>query len=84
MFLVCAKYEEAQDTLVTWAFVRRQGLDELGDVGRALNAAEPAELSELYEGLKLSLTYNYADRMVGVEIDPQADRVVKSRVRGGT
>lgn len=53
-------------------------------MGLALNAAEPAELSELYEGLKLSLTYNYADQMVGVEIDPLADRVVKSRLRGGT
>ncbi len=52
--------------------------------GGALDAADPAELSELYEALKLGLTYNYADQMVGVEIDPLADRVAKYRVREGT
>ncbi|WP_405059044.1 hypothetical protein OG474_40855 [Kribbella sp. NBC_01505] len=67
----------SRDQLVTY-------VDELGDVGRALDAAGPAELSGLYEGLRLSLTYNYADQMVGVEIDPLGDRVAKYRVRGGT
>ncbi|GAA0584489.1 recombinase family protein [Kribbella sandramycini] len=66
-----------RDQLVTY-------VEELGDVGRALDAADPAELSELYEALKLGLTYNYADQTVGVEIDPLADRVAKYRVRGGT
>ncbi|MFC9689119.1 hypothetical protein ACFTSF_11305 [Kribbella sp. NPDC056951] len=56
-------------------------VDQLGDVGRALDAADPGEL---YEALKVGLTYNYADQSVGVEIDPLADRVAKYRVRGRT
>ncbi|MFF1819724.1 hypothetical protein ACFVWG_20660 [Kribbella sp. NPDC058245] len=67
----------SRDQLVTY-------VDQLGDVGRALDAADPAELSALYEALKLGQTYNYADQSVGVEIDPLADRVAKYRVRGGT
>ncbi|MGW6194828.1 recombinase family protein [Kribbella sp. NPDC055110] len=59
-------------------------VDQLGDVGRALNTAEPEELSELYSSLRLSLTYDHVEQKLDVEVDPLADRVVKSRVRGGT
>lgn len=59
-------------------------IDQLGDVGRALNTAEPEELSELYSSLRLALTYDHVEQKLDVEVDPLADRVVKSRVRGGT
>jgi hypothetical protein len=51
---------------------------------RALDSAEPEELSELYSSLRLSLTYHHIDQTVDVEIDPLADRVDKYRVRGRT
>ncbi|MGZ0153656.1 hypothetical protein ACXJJ3_41765 [Kribbella sp. WER1] len=56
----------------------------LGNVAKALDTAEPEELAELYEALRLSLTYHHHDQIVEVEVDPLADRVDKSRVRGGT
>ncbi|MFF1819836.1 recombinase family protein [Kribbella sp. NPDC058245] len=59
-------------------------VDELGNVGAALSAANPEDLSQLYRALRLSLTYHHADQMVEVEVDPLGDRVDKLRVRGGT
>ncbi|WP_327635121.1 recombinase family protein [Kribbella sp. NBC_00482] len=59
-------------------------VDQLGDVARALDSAEPEELSELYSSLRLSLTYHHTEQIVDVEVDPMADRVDKYRVRGGT
>jgi hypothetical protein len=59
-------------------------VNQLSDVARALDSAEPEELSELYSSLRLSLTYHHIDQTVDVEIDPLADRVDKYRVRGGT
>jgi hypothetical protein len=45
---------------------------------------DPQRLGELYAALRLSLTYNHAEKIVDVEVDPLADRVDKLRVRGGT
>ncbi|GAA1719382.1 recombinase family protein [Kribbella yunnanensis] len=59
-------------------------VDELGDIGTALNAANPEDLGELYRSLRLSLTYHHVDQRVDVEVDPMGDRVVKVCVRGGT
>jgi DNA invertase Pin-like site-specific DNA recombinase len=59
-------------------------IDQLGDVGLALNQADPEELTELYASLRLTLTYHHAKQIVDVEIDPLSDRVDKYRVRGGT
>ncbi|MEV8371129.1 recombinase family protein [Kribbella sp. NPDC056861] len=59
-------------------------IDQLGSMSRALDRAEPEERSQLYAALRLSLVYHHADQIVDVEVDPLADRVVKSRVRGGT
>lgn len=59
-------------------------IDQLGDMARALDRAEPEERSQLYGALRLSLVYHHVDQIVDVEVDPLADRVVKSRVRGGT
>lgn len=56
----------------------------LGNVAKALDSAESEELPELYEALRLSLTYHHHDQIVEAEVDPMADRVDKSRVRGGT
>jgi len=56
-------------------------VDQLGDVGEALSAADPGQL---YEALNLALTYNNADQMAGAETDPLRDLVVKPRVRGWT
>ncbi|TDW92878.1 hypothetical protein EV137_0145 [Kribbella pratensis] len=59
-------------------------VNQLSDVARALDSAEPEELSELYSSLRLSLTYHHIDQTVDVEVDPLTDRVDKYRVRGGT
>ena len=59
-------------------------VDQLGDIGLALGRAEAEERRELYESLRLSMVYHHVDQIVDVEIDPLADRVDKSRVRGGT
>ncbi|WP_132195146.1 MULTISPECIES: hypothetical protein [Kribbella] len=55
-------------------------VDQLDDISRDLDTAEPEELSELYS----SLTYHHVKQIVEVEVDPLADRVDKYRVRGGT
>jgi hypothetical protein len=54
-----------------------------GDIGAALNAANPEELNELYGSLRLSLKYHHADQTVDVEVDPMGDRVDKVCVRRG-
>jgi hypothetical protein len=54
------------------------------DIGLALGRAQAEERRQLYESLRLSLTYHHAEQIVDVEIDPLADRVDKYRVRGGT
>jgi hypothetical protein len=56
-------------------------LDHIGDVGAALQRADPAKLEELYRSLGLEMTYRSADRLVEVTVQP---RVVSERVRGGT
>ncbi|WP_328324396.1 recombinase family protein [Kribbella sp. NBC_00382] len=59
-------------------------IDQLGDMARALERADPEERSQLYGALRLSLVCHHTNQIVDVEVDPLADRVVKSRVRGGT
>ena len=56
-------------------------LDQIGDVGAALQRADPAKLEELYRSLGLEMTYRSAERLVEVTAQP---RVVSERVRGGT
>jgi hypothetical protein len=57
-------------------------IDSLGDVKHALNLADPARLQELYEALRLGMTYNPDTRTVDVTIQPT--RRGSERVRGGT
>jgi hypothetical protein len=59
-------------------------IDELGDIGAALNSANPEELNQLYRALRLSLKYHHVEQIVDVEVDPMGDRVDKVCVRGGT
>lgn len=56
-------------------------LDEVGDVSAAFNAAEPADLYDLYESFQLELRYD--PLMQIVDVHPLA-RMVSERVRGGT
>jgi hypothetical protein len=58
-------------------------IDQLGDMARALDRAEPEERSQLYGALRL-LVYHHVDQIVDVEVDPLGDRVDKLRVRGAT
>ncbi|WP_202867430.1 recombinase family protein [Kribbella pittospori] len=80
--------EKALASLPTQVTITRSQLetwiDELGDIGAALNASSPEELNQLYGSLRLSLTYYHADQTVDVEVDPLGDRVDKVCVRGGT
>ena len=57
-------------------------IDSLGDVGSALNCADPAKLHELYEALRLELHYDAEARAVEVTIRPKGRG--SARVRGGT
>ena len=54
----------------------------LGDIGEALNRADPAMLGSLYEALHVEAVYNAEARVVTVSIRPT--HVVKACVRGGT
>ena len=54
----------------------------LGDIGEALNRAEPAMLGSLYEALRLEAMYDADDRVVTVTIRPA--HVASACVRGGT
>ena len=55
-------------------------LADLGDVGEALQRADPAKLEDLYRPLGLEMIYRSAERLVEVTVQP---RVVRERVRGG-
>ena len=54
----------------------------LGDVGQALNRAEPTKLGLLYEALRIEAMYDAEARVVTVTIRPA--HVAKTCVRGGT
>ncbi len=56
-------------------------IDSLGDVGHALNRADPTRLQELYEALRLEMTYDPDTRTVDVTIQPASRG--SARVRGG-
>lgn len=57
-----------------------QLLDEIGDVTAALDDADPEDLAELYEALRLSLWYDPHENVLDVEARPSAG--VSERVRG--
>jgi hypothetical protein len=46
-------------------------LDQIGDVGAALQRADPAKLEELYRSLGLEMTYRSAERLVEVTVKPR-------------
>jgi hypothetical protein len=56
-------------------------IDSVGDVGHALNRADPTRLQELYEALRLEMIYDADTRTVDVTIQPA--RRGSARVRGG-
>jgi len=45
-------------------------VDAVGDIGRALDRAEPQELLELYASLRLRLVFDPASRLVNVSVQP--------------
>ncbi len=55
-------------------------IDSLGDVGGALNEADPERLEQPYEALRLEMTYDAEERAVDVAIRPA--RRGSERVRG--
>jgi O6-methylguanine-DNA--protein-cysteine methyltransferase len=57
-------------------------IDELGDVGHALDRADPAGLEELYSALKLEMIYDASTKTVNVTMRPTGRG--SARVRGGT
>jgi hypothetical protein len=57
-------------------------VDELGDVGQALDRADPAGLEELYAALRLEMVYDASAKTVDVTIRPAGRG--SERVRGGT
>ena len=57
-------------------------VDTLGDIGEALNRAEPTILGSLYEARRLEAVYDADDRVVRVTIRPA--HVACACVRGGT
>lgn len=60
-------------------------IDALGDVGRALNRADGYKLQEIYETLRLEMTYDAESRTVDVVIKPAGGAGRDSKcVRGGT
>ena len=56
-------------------------IDYLGDIGAALNRADPAKLEELYRSLRLEVVYHPEERAADVTIRPGRG---SERVRGGT
>jgi hypothetical protein len=56
-------------------------IDYLGDIGAALNRADPAKLEELYRLLRLEVVYHPEERTADVSIMPGRG---SERVRGGT
>jgi hypothetical protein len=69
----------AQSTLA--ADEVRAMLEDLGDIGRALNRADPAQLEKFYEALRLEMVYDAESRVVQVTVRP-TDRG-SAGVRGG-
>jgi O6-methylguanine-DNA--protein-cysteine methyltransferase len=57
-------------------------IDELGDVGHALDRAGPAGLEELYSVLRLEMVYDASAKTVNVTMRPIGRG--SARVRGGT
>lgn len=57
-------------------------IDYVGDVGAAINDANPARLQALYESLQLGMTHNHKEQAVDVVIRPS--RRDCAGVRGGT
>lgn len=55
-------------------------VDYLGDVGERLNKADPTALQQLYESLRLEMTYDDASLAVDVTIRPASRD--KAGVRG--
>lgn len=47
-------------------------VDELGDVGAALDSADPAELEQLYSALHLEMVYDPRSEVVYVSLRPIA------------
>jgi DNA invertase Pin-like site-specific DNA recombinase len=56
-------------------------IDDLGDVGQALNRADPAGLEDLYATLRLEMVYNADTKTLDVTIRPAGRG--SARVRGG-
>ncbi|MGY4765850.1 hypothetical protein ACXC9Q_02900 [Kribbella sp. CWNU-51] len=61
----------------------RAMVDQLGDIARALDRANPRELAELYDALRLMVDCDHRTRAAEVSITP-APRVDSVGVRGGT
>lgn len=57
-------------------------IDELGDVGQALDRADPAGLEELYSALRLEMVYDASPKTANVTIRPAGRG--SARVRGVT
>jgi hypothetical protein len=57
-------------------------IKSLGEIAPLLNHADPALLAELYEALRLEMTYDAEAKTVSVTIRPM--RRASERVRGGT
>ncbi len=57
-------------------------IDELGDVGQALDRADPASIEDLYSALRLEMLYDAGAKTVNVTIRPGGRG--SARVRGGT
>jgi DNA invertase Pin-like site-specific DNA recombinase len=84
-----AQYEAARDELtrlpVEHVINRAEVyamIDSLGDVGSALNDADPARLQALYESLRLEMIYHPDKQAVEATINPGGRD--SERVRGGT
>ncbi len=56
-------------------------IDYLGNIGAALNSADPAKLEELYRLIRLEVVYHPEGRAADVTIRPGRG---SERVRGGT
>jgi len=57
-------------------------INELGDVGQALDRADPASIEDLYSALRLEMVYDATAKTVNVTIRPAGRG--SARVRGGT
>ena len=57
-------------------------INDLGDVGQALDRADPTGLEDLYSALRLEMVYDASAKTVNVTIRPAGRG--SARVRGGT